>query len=222
MFEKGDLVTYGCKGVCEVKNITTLNLEGIPKDRLYYEMQSMVNAGSRIFSPVGQEEKNAMRAVLTKEEAEELLGQLPECRLCWEKDERRREETYRRIINHSDARGMLCMIRTITDYGRERVLEGRRMPAMDGRYLKAAEDNLYAELSIAMEIPRSALKEYMAARMGARVNAKKKMLFEKVWRNVQISGATECKYARHRGKAGETAAANCRKSLPEPVPEGAL
>ena len=88
MFEKGDLVTYGCKGVCEVKNITTLNLEGIPKDRLYYEMQSMVNAGSRIFSPVGQEEKNAMRAVLTKEEAEELLGQLPECRLCWEKDER--------------------------------------------------------------------------------------------------------------------------------------
>ena len=25
MFEKGDLVTYGCKGVCEVKNITTLN-----------------------------------------------------------------------------------------------------------------------------------------------------------------------------------------------------
>ena len=45
MFEKGDLVTYGCKGVCEVKNITTLNLEGIPKDRLYYEMQSMVNAG---------------------------------------------------------------------------------------------------------------------------------------------------------------------------------
>ena len=61
MFEKGDLVTYGCKGVCEVKNITTLNLEGIPKDRLYYEMQSMVNAGSRIFSPVGQEEKNAAR-----------------------------------------------------------------------------------------------------------------------------------------------------------------
>ena len=24
MFEKGDLVTYGCKGVCEVKNIITL------------------------------------------------------------------------------------------------------------------------------------------------------------------------------------------------------
>jgi len=58
------------------------------------------------------------------------------------------------------------MIRKITDNGGERVLEGRMMPAMDGRYLKAAEDNLYAELSIAMEIPRSALKEYMAARMG--------------------------------------------------------
>ncbi|MFR6589387.1 MAG: CarD family transcriptional regulator [Gallintestinimicrobium sp.] len=57
MFEKGDLVTYGCKGVCEVKNITTLNLEGIPKDRLYYEMQSMVNAGSRIFLPSDRRKK---------------------------------------------------------------------------------------------------------------------------------------------------------------------
>ena len=48
------------------------------------------------------------------------------------------------------------MIRTITDTAGSGWLEGRRMPAMDGRYLKAAEDNLYAELSIAMEIPRSA------------------------------------------------------------------
>ena len=37
----------------------------------------------------------------------------------------------------------------------ERVLEGRRMPAMDGRYLKAAEDNLYAELSIVKELVKA-------------------------------------------------------------------
>lgn len=118
--------------LCEVKNITTLNLEGIPKDRLYYEMQSMVNAGSRIFSPVGQEEKNAMRAVLTKEEAEELLGQLPECRLCWEKDERRREETYRRIINHSDA--MRNALYDPHNYGlRQGASAGGAQDARDGR-----------------------------------------------------------------------------------------
>ena len=58
------------------------------------------------------------------------------------------------------------MIRTITDYGRERVLEGRRMPAMDGRYLKAAEDNLYAELSLPWRCRAAPSKEYMAARMG--------------------------------------------------------
>ena len=143
MFEKGDLVTYGCKGVCEVKNITTLNLEGIPKDRLYYEMQSMVNAGSRIFSPVGQEEKNAMRAVLTKEEAEELLGQLPECRLCWEKDERRREETYRRIINHDgrplfESRGGQSLCRAVDCHGDTAQRPQRIYGGTDGRIKRSA------------------------------------------------------------------------------------
>ena len=76
MFEKGDLVTYGCKGVCEVKNITTLNLEGIPKDRLYYEMQSMVNAGSRIFCDARGADKGRSRGAFgTAAGVQTVLGE---------------------------------------------------------------------------------------------------------------------------------------------------
>ena len=105
----------------------------------------MVNAGSRIFSPVGQEEKNAMRAVLTKEEAEELLGQLPECRLCWEKDERRREETYRRILNHGDARrplfesrGGQSLCRAVDCHGDTAQRPQRIYGGTDGRIKRSA------------------------------------------------------------------------------------
>ena len=70
MFQKGDFAACGSKGICEIKNITTLDMDGIPKDRLYYEMQPVLKAGSRVFVPVGQEDgKNAMRRILDEKEA---------------------------------------------------------------------------------------------------------------------------------------------------------
>ena len=51
MYQKGDYVIYGCKGVCRIVEVTTLNMDGITKDRLHYEMQMVSAPGSRIFTP---------------------------------------------------------------------------------------------------------------------------------------------------------------------------
>ena len=36
MFETGDYVIYGHTGICQVMGTTTMDMDGIPKDRLYY------------------------------------------------------------------------------------------------------------------------------------------------------------------------------------------
>ena len=36
MFETGEYVVYGKNGICQVMGVTTMDMEGIPKDRLYY------------------------------------------------------------------------------------------------------------------------------------------------------------------------------------------
>ena len=36
MYEVGDLIVYGRTGICEVTEITTLKMDGVPKDKLYY------------------------------------------------------------------------------------------------------------------------------------------------------------------------------------------
>ena len=39
MYEVGDLIVYGRTGICEVTEITTLKMDGVPKDKrvLYSE-----------------------------------------------------------------------------------------------------------------------------------------------------------------------------------------
>lgn len=166
MFQKGDFVTYGCKGVCEIKDVTTLKMDGVPKDKLYYEMQLLLDAGSKIFTPVEHESsKNVMRSVLTSEEAKELLDELPQLEELWVKEDRAREEKYRSAINHSDAKAMLSMIRSLYGRKKERVALGRKLAALDSKYLRIAEDNLFSELSLSLQVTQDRIEKYVAEKI---------------------------------------------------------
>ena len=46
MFEKGEYVVCGNKGVCVVEDVTTLNISGIDQERKYYILKPVYMAGS--------------------------------------------------------------------------------------------------------------------------------------------------------------------------------
>ena len=52
MFEPGDYVVYGMKGVCQVEEITELDMKGTAEGRLYYVLLPFFQKGSTIFTPV--------------------------------------------------------------------------------------------------------------------------------------------------------------------------
>lgn len=159
MFQVGDYVVYGCKGVCLVKEITTMKMDGIPKGKLYYQLQPCAQVSGRIFTPVEPaNNKSVMRAVLTKEEASGLL-KICDQQLELEKDDRVREARYKEIINNCDAVSLLNMIRAIYKKKTEREESGRHLPALDGRYLHMAEEILLSELALALECPQEKIKE---------------------------------------------------------------
>ena len=43
MIEKGDLVLYGTHGICDVTDVTTVDIPGIDKDRIYYILNARSN-----------------------------------------------------------------------------------------------------------------------------------------------------------------------------------
>ena len=71
MLSKGDAVVYKCRGLYMVKDIGTLDFLSQNKERQYYTLQSVENAGERAYIPT-DDETNIRRPV-SEEEAMELI-----------------------------------------------------------------------------------------------------------------------------------------------------
>ena len=80
MYEKGQFIIYGVRGVCEVVDITTVDHPGGPEGKLYYVLRPYAQKASKIVAPVDSE-KTITRPLLSREEAMALMdgfGEVPE------------------------------------------------------------------------------------------------------------------------------------------------
>jgi len=164
MFEKGDYVVYGSNGICCVAGITTIDIAGIPKDRLYYILRPEGRTESKIFIPVDNQ-KSMLRKVISKREAEELIEEIPEIAPLDIDNDKFREEKYKKCIQSCDCRELICIIKTIYLRDKKRMEQGKKAMAVDERYLRLAEENLYTELSMLLGIPKNNMESYITSRI---------------------------------------------------------
>lgn len=164
MFEKGEFVIYGSRGVCEITDISTIDINGMNKEKLYYFLRPVHDKDGKIFIPVDSD-KIQMRRILTREEAEKLVESIPEIGNLWISDEKQREYCYRQAVNGCDCREWVRILKTLWNRNRERQARGKKETAMDKKYFRIAEDNLYTELAVSLGLEQSQVKQYIAARM---------------------------------------------------------
>lgn len=164
MFEKGDYIVYGTSGVCKVDDITTMNMDGVSKERLYYVLSPLNQAGGRIFTPVDNQ-KSLMRGIASEEEAENLIAEMPMIEALWIANDKQREAGYKECMKSCDCREWVKIIKALYARKQERVAQGKKITSTDEKYLKMAEDALYSELSIPLGIPRSEMVDYINARV---------------------------------------------------------
>lgn len=168
MFEKGNYVVYGNAGVCRIEDVTTMDMEGVPKERLYYVLCPLGQMGGRIFTPVDNP-KAAIRSVLALDEAARLLEEIPGIEEVAVPNIKLREEKFKECARSCDSREWVKIIKTLYLKRQKRIQEGKRLPASDERYLKMAEENLFAELSVVFGEPQEAVERRVAERMLAEV-----------------------------------------------------
>ncbi|WMC91334.1 CarD family transcriptional regulator [Kineothrix sp. MB12-C1] len=164
MFGKGEFVVYGNTGVCEIADITTLDMAGVSGSRLYYILVPRYQKESKIFTPVDSN-KAVMRAILTREEANELINDIPDIEELWVSDDKQREEKYKKTIRSGECRDWIKVIKTLYVRKQERIAQGKKTTVMDEKYLRIAEDNLYSELSVSLAMSRDEMYEYIAGRI---------------------------------------------------------
>ncbi|MDO4326271.1 MAG: CarD family transcriptional regulator [bacterium] len=163
MFQKGDYVVYGVKGVCEVLDVTCLNVPGIPKDKQYYVLRPNSQKDSKVFIPVDGEKKTVLRPILTKEEANKLVDMIPDVEELWVANEKQREEQYKEAIRSCECREWVKIIKTLYLRKQKRLAEGRKTTAMDEKYFRLAEANLHEELAVSLGIPKNEMEHYIEA-----------------------------------------------------------
>lgn len=161
VFAKGEYVVVGNKGVCSVENVTTLDISGVDKERQYYILKPVYMPGSTVYVPVDTAAES-MRRVLTREEAEKLIETIPEIPLITITNDKLLEQEYRGCMRTNCCEEWIRIIKTIYLRKKQRLAAGRKVTAVDAKYYRIAEDNLYGELAVALDIPRTEVESYIA------------------------------------------------------------
>ncbi len=160
VFETGEYVVCGNKGVCVVEKITTLDISGVDKERKYYILKPIYQSGSTVYVPVDSP-KESMRRVLKREEAKELIGMIPEIPLLTISNDKLSEQIYRDCMKTGNSKEWVRIIKTIYLRKQKRIEEGRKVTAVDSKYFHMAEESLYGELAVSLEINRDAVEDYI-------------------------------------------------------------
>ena len=131
VFQKGERVVCGSKGVCVVEEITTLDIAGVDKKREYYILKPLYLSSSTVYIPVDTAE-GSMRKVLAHEEAENLIHRIPEIPLITIANDKLLEQEYKNCLKTSSCQDLIRIIKTIYLRKRARAEAGRKETAVDG------------------------------------------------------------------------------------------
>jgi len=162
MYKIGDLIVYGSDGVCRVEAIGAPEVSGAAKDRLYYTLAPIYRTG-KIFTPV--DGKVFIRPVISREEAVCLVRCIPatEVEVCDTKNLRALSEHYQAALTSHDCADLVRLIKAVYLKRQSCAQSGKKLGQIDERYLKRAEDLLYGELAVALEVERDRFPAYIEA-----------------------------------------------------------
>ncbi len=161
MFSVGEFVVFGTDGVCMIEKIGALEMEGVAKDKQYYTLAPVGKKGNnRIFAPVDGK-RVVMRRVLSKDEAKSFVNTLDDIGRLEIPDERKREDTYKAVLQSCDHVRITELIKEISARRKARAAAGKKLPSVDERYFVAAENSLYSELGLSLDMEMDEIRNFI-------------------------------------------------------------
>lgn len=163
MFQIGDTVVCGSNGVCQIEEIgPILSMGKAAANRGdYYTLKPCFDNGGRIYLPVNSD-KVVLRYVLSRDEVNALVAEIESLDQITISSEKLRETEYKNAVNSSDPRNLIRIIKTMHKRKKSRIENGKKSTAIDEKYSRIAEQRLYDELALALELDREAAKNYIS------------------------------------------------------------
>ena len=161
MFQVNDVVIYGNQGVCKVTDIGPLEINE-SENKIYYTLNPLYQKGTVIYAPV-ENPKSVMRPVLSREQANSLIKEIPDIETFRVGNDRDRESIYRTAIRTCDPRELIKIIKTVYIRRKDRLASGKKRIIVDEKYFQIAEDQLYQELAYVLDRNKESMEEYISS-----------------------------------------------------------
>ena len=164
MYEKGDIIVYGNTGVCRIEDITSGDFDGGQRDRTYYVIKP-VYGDCKIYAPV--DSKIFMRPVLSRQEAENLIDHIP-ClhpEAYFARSVQQLGEHYDSVIKKHSCEDLIELLMSLYLKRQHAAEHKQKFGQLDERFMKKAEELLYSEFSVALNMPRENIQSYIKERV---------------------------------------------------------
>ncbi len=165
MYQKGELILYGGTGVCRVTDIVAKKFARNEPEKLYYVLTPLYQTGT-ITTPV-ENGKVFTRPVISRDEAMSLIDEIPNIHVqaYHNQNLQQLENHYKAELESHDCMDLLRLTMSTYQKKREREQAKLKFGAVDRRYMERAEDLLFGELAVALDIERDRVQTFIEDRL---------------------------------------------------------
>lgn len=164
MFSIGDYMIYGINGVCHIQDICASPFD--KKDtRTFYMLKPLgASAGSVIYTPTDNVQV-LMRPLMTRQNAEELIEQMPAIAPLEIPMEKMRRDIYRQAMHSCNPVEYVRLIKTVHARRAEMLQQHKRLSETDSDFEKNAKLSLYHELAVVLGVQYAEVEPYLISRL---------------------------------------------------------
>ena len=155
MYKENDDLVYK-KDVCKVREVKKNKMNG--KD--YYILIPITDESLIIEAPADNR-MGFIRDVISQEEAKNLIKKIPKIETLENLDDKYIEKTYKELLYNGNLEDLIKIIKTTYIRNDNRIKRNKKISDKDKTYFEKAEEYLYNELSISLNMSFDETKEYI-------------------------------------------------------------
>lgn len=164
MFQKDDYLRYGAKGIFQVDDIVKRRDKNNKKTSWYVLLSHSNGVRTKILTPV---ENDELCNILSKDEAHQLIDEVPTLETIWNDNKHQREDTFKKILSSGKTRDLVQMIKSIHLAREEKLKEKKDISERDKEFFKNAENILFEEISISCGIEKDNVMNFINSKLSS-------------------------------------------------------
>jgi len=164
------MIVYGRIGICRVEAVGAPALSGADESKDYYPL-SLVHRDGRVYVPV--DTRVSMRPVMSREAALALIERIPSIdeSAFDARDMGALKQHYDSLLVSHDCADLVHVIKSVYVKRRALVGSGKSLGQVEAQYVRQAEEMLYDELSVALDVPRGEVQGYVEDAVNALIDS---------------------------------------------------